>query len=351
MGTLLLYGANGYTGRIIAELATARDIEVILGGRNEAAIEQMGAEMGLPHRVFSLADPIEVAAGLQGIHTVLHCAGPFSHTAAPMAQACIESHTHYLDITGEIGVFEYLCRKLGPAAQAAGVMLLPGVGFDVVPSDCLARYLSEKCPGATHLTLAISGEGGVSHGTATTAVENIGEGGAVRIDGKITAVPAAWKTREFDFGSGRLTAVTIPWGDVSTAWHSTGIPNISVYMAAPSSLRRLMVLSRYTGWALGSGLGQKMLKSRIPDGGPSPETRASGQSIVVGEATAPDGSIVCARLTCPEAYQLTAEAALHIAIRVLNDEVQPGFQTPSSAFDADLVLGLDGVTREDLETL
>jgi len=348
MNDILLYGANGYTAQIIIGLARERGVDLILAGRNPAAISALADASGNPHRVFALDDPTEVQAGLSGIHTVLHCAGPFSRTALPMARACIATGTHYLDITGEIAIFEQMAKRLGPEAEAAGVMLLPGVGFDVVPSDCLARHLSDRCPGATQLTLAMTGEGGVSHGTATTAVENVAEGGAVRIDGKITPVPAAWKTREFDFGHGKKRAVTIPWGDVSSAWYSTGIPNIEVYMALPPSVQRMMGLSRHLGWALGSRPGQWLLKSRIPSGGPSEEVRASGWSVVMGEAVAPDGTRAAARLRCPEAYQLTADAALHIAARVREGEIKPGYQTPSSAFGPDLVLALEGVAREDL---
>ncbi len=351
MSEILLYGANGYTGRVIAEMARDQGVEIVVAGRTRAAVEQVATDTSMPHRVFSLDDPEEIARNLEGIGTLLHCAGPFSRTAMPMAHACIQAGTHYLDITGEIAVFEQLKRKLGAAAAQASVMLMPGVGFDVVPSDCLARYLSDRCPGATELTLAFHGEGGISHGTATTAVENIAEGGAIRKDGRITAVPAAWKSRNFDFGEGPRSAVTIPWGDVSTAHHSTAIPNISVYMASPPSLQRMMRLSRHLGWALGSRPGQWLLKSRIPLTGPSPTTRASGWAVCLGEAVGPDGTRVAARLICPEAYQLTAIAALHIAQKVASGAFSPGYQTPSSAFGPDLVLELDGVTREDLPSI
>jgi short subunit dehydrogenase-like uncharacterized protein len=351
MSEILLYGANGYTGRIVAGLAQAQGIPLILAGRNEPQIRQLAQETGLQHRIFGLDDPAQIQAGLAEVTVVLHCAGPFSRTAMPMAEACIATGTHYLDITGEIAVFERLKHKLGKAASQASVMLLPGVGFDVVPSDCLARHLADRCPDADHLTLAFALQGGLSHGTATTAVENIGEGGAVRQEGKITGVPAAWDTREFDFGHGPRSATTIPWGDVSTAYHSTSIPNISVYMATPPSLRRMMYMSRYLGWALASPPGQWLLKLAIPKTGPDEATRTAGWAVVVGEARSKYGGYAAARLTCPEAYQLTAVAALHIAIAVQGGAFTPGYQTPSSAFGPDLVLELPGVSREDLSAL
>jgi len=349
MSEILLYGANGYTGRIIAEMARARGVELTLAGRNKPAIEQMSAELNYPHRIFALNDPSAVEEGLSGMHTVLHCAGPFSRTAEPMAKAAIKTGCHYLDITGEIAVFEHLKHKLGADAKAAGVMLMPGVGFDVVPSDCLARFLADACPDATELTLAFTGGGGVSHGTATTAVENIDQGGAIRRDGKIVSVPSAHHSRMFDFGRGPRWAVSIPWGDVSTAWHSTGIENITVYMATPPAMQKLMVASRYLGWALGSGVGQWALKSMLPATGPTPEAREKGWAVVVGEATAQNGEKVAARLTCPEAYTLTAMTGLHIALICKNGSFKAGYQTPSSAYGPELILQIEGVTRDVIE--
>ena len=348
MSKILLYGANGYTGRLIIELAQSQGVELVLAGRNQAAINELAEQTGLPSKVFDLSDHNVITAALQDISVVLHCAGPFSRTAAPMAEACIESGTHYLDITGEIAVFERLKHKYGARAAQASVMLMPGVGFDVVPSDCLARYLSEKCPKAATLTLAFASQGGLSHGTATTAVENIGEGGAVRQEGKIVAVPAAYNTRTFDFGRGPKMATTIPWGDVSTAHHSTGIPNISVYMATPPSMTRMMRMTRYFGWLLASPPGQWMLKQAIPADGPDKTTREEGWSVVLGEVRDKYGGHAAAKLVCPEAYHLTAVAALHIAKAVAGGVFVPGYQTPSSAFGPDLVLDLPGISREDL---
>lgn len=348
MSKILLYGANGYTGRLIVELAAEQGLSLVLAGRNEDAITSLAEESGMTPRVFDLSDPEVIADALTDISVVLHCAGPFSRTAMPMAEACVATGTHYLDITGEIAVFERLKHKLGAQAAQASVMLMPGVGFDVVPSDCLARYLADKCPKADTLTLAFASQGGISHGTATTAVENIGEGGAIRQDGKIVNVPPAHSVREFDFGRGPRTATTIPWGDVSTAHHSTKIPNISVYMATPPSLLRMMRASRYLGWLLSSPPGQWMLKRGIPATGPDQTTRESGWAVVIGEARSKYGDHAAAKLSCPEAYHLTAVAALHIARKVHSGAFLPGYQTPSSAYGPDLVLELPGVIREDL---
>src|SRR6516164_10180234 len=158
MSSLLLYGANGYTGRLIAREAVVRGLHPVLAGRNAAAVSELARQLGLEHRVFALDDAAATRAGLAGMTAVLHCAGPFARTAGPMADACLEAGVHYLDITGEISVFEMLAAR-DTEAMAAGIMLLPGAGFDVVPSDCLAAHLHRRLPTAKRLTLAFQGIG------------------------------------------------------------------------------------------------------------------------------------------------------------------------------------------------
>jgi short subunit dehydrogenase-like uncharacterized protein len=350
-GKILLYGANGYTGNLIARLGLERGLELILAGRDSKKIEALGAELKLPHMVFSLDDRAALDAALESVAAVLHCAGPFSHTSKLMADACLRKQAHYLDITGEIAVFESLAAR-DAEAKSAGVMLLPGTGFDVVPSDCLAAHLKRSLPSATKLTLGIQGLGRISRGTATTMVENINRGGLIRRDGRLTPVPAAWKTRLIDFGRGPVPATTIPWGDVSTAYHSTAIPNIEVYAAMPAAMRLLMKASRPVGRLLKTPAVQNFLKRRIKaqPPGPSDEERARGKSFVWGEVSDAAGNRRASRLQGPEGYTLTALTALTIVERVLAGKAPAGFQTPSRAYGADFILEIEGIKREDIET-
>jgi short subunit dehydrogenase-like uncharacterized protein len=349
MSGLLIYGANGYTGSLIAREAVARGLRPTLAGRNSDALAAVAGPPGLEQRAFPLDDPDAVATGVRGTKVVLHCAGPFAHTAKPMADACLREQVHYLDVTGEATVFEALMAR-NEEAKAAGVMLLPGAGFDVVPTDCLAAHLKRRLPSANRLALGFTGLGKVSRGTATTMIENLHRGGLVRRGGVLTRVPAAWKTRGIDLGAGPVKAITIPWGDVVTAYHSTGIPDIEVYLAVPPLARALARMSRYLGWLLGSAPVQGFLKRRVKArrAGPSDEERAHGLSLVWGEAVDADGRKVVARLRGPEGYTMTVRAALAIAQRVLAGEAPAGFQTPSTAYGADFVLALEGVSREDV---
>ncbi|HEY1381652.1 MAG TPA: saccharopine dehydrogenase NADP-binding domain-containing protein [Gemmataceae bacterium] len=349
MSDLLIYGANGYTGALIAREAVAHGRRPILAGRTARAVAALATELGLEHRTFALDDPAAIAAGLRGVAAVLNCAGPFARTAGPLAGACLADRVHYLDVTGEIAVFEALAGR-DREAGAAGVTLLPGVGFDVVPSDCLAAHLKRRLPTATRLTLVFQGLGRVSHGTATTLAENLHRGGMVRRGGRLTPVPAAWKTRAVDFGRGPVTAMTIPWGDVATAWYSTGIPNVEVYAAAPWSFRLAARLSRYVRPLLRRKRAQAAIVRRLTGGaaGPTAEERARGRSYLWGEVADAEGRTAAAREEGPEGYTLTVHAALAAAERVLAGGVPTGYQTPAAAFGPDFVLTLPGVRRIDL---
>ncbi len=343
----LIYGANGYTGELITRFAVERGMRPIIAGRNESAVKALAEKHGLEYRVFSLDDTAKLDAALNEVETVLHCAGPFSLTSRAMGEACLRTKTHYTDITGEIAVFE-ACAAADQKAKDAGIMIMPGVGFDVVPSDCLAAHLKQLMPSATDLKLAFYSKGRMSHGTQLTMTMNIDKGGAVRRDGKIMPVPAAWRTREIDFGEGVVkTGVTIPWGDVATAYHSTGIPNIEVYTVVPPSAQRLMKLSRYLGPLLASGPVQRYLQSKIPHGGPSDQERSRARTLLWGEASDAQGNRVEARLQCPEGYTTTALAALNITEKILAGNFTPGFQTPAKAYGPDLILELDDTSRQD----
>jgi short subunit dehydrogenase-like uncharacterized protein len=341
----LIYGANGYTGELITRYASERGLKPIIAGRNEVAIKDLAEKHGLEYRIFPLDDTTKLDAALDEVAMVLHCAGPFSITSRPMVEACIRNKRHYTDITGEISVFE-ACAAVDQKAKDAGIMIMPGVGFDVVPSDCLARHLKDRLPTTTHLTLAFYGMGRISHGTQATMTMNVGKGGAIRKDGKITPVPAAWKTREIDFGEVKKTGVTIPWGDVATAFYSTGIPNIEVFTIVPKSALKAMKMSRYLGWLLAAGPVQKYLQSKIPPGGPTDAERAKGRTLLWGEANDAEGNRVESRLQCPGGYTVTALAALNIAEKILAGNFVPGYQTPAKAYGADLILELEGVSRQ-----
>ena len=342
---LLVYGAYGYTGRLVVEAAIERGYAPIVAGRDTTKTRGVATANDHQARSFPVSD---ADAPLGDVDAVLNCAGPFAETADAMVEACLDTETHYLDITGELPVFERI-RRRGPDAEAAGVTLLPGVGFDVVPTDCLAAHLRDRLPDATHLSLAFETDGGVSPGTLKTALSGSGMEGAVRRNGVLRAEPVGARTRVVDFGEGLRRAVSIPWGDVSTAYHTTGIPNVDVYLALPRAGRTAVALAPYAGDLLGADTVQRGLSWLIDRyvEGPDAGTRASGQARIWGEVRSPDDRLV-SRLRTPETYRFTAEAATLIAEKVLDGDAPDGYQTPASAFGPDLVLEIPGVERVDL---
>ncbi len=340
----LIYGANGYTGELCAREAERRGLAPILAGRNAGAVGALAAELGLPHRGFGLDDPAALRAGLDGVDAVLHCAGPFVLTSRPMVEACLATGTHYLDITGEIAVFE-ACFGLDQQAKAADVVLLPGVGFDVVPTDCLAARLAEAVPGATHLELAFHSDGGsISRGTLKTMIEALPYAGAIRQDGKIRPVPAAFDAKKIEFSCGSRWAMTIAWGDVSTAFRSTGIPNIRVYNGAPPSaikrMRRMRPLLPVAGLKPIKRLMQWWVGRTVT--GPDAEARRTARVYLWGNARGAGGEAATATFDTPEGYAFTASSSVEAVTRLLAGGVEPGAVTPSLAFGSGFAESLDG---------
>lgn len=338
----ILYGASGYTGELIAQESIRVGLRPVLAGRSEEKIRPLAEKLGLPFRVFSLG-PAEILKSLEDHWLVLNCAGPFSNTSKPLVDACIQSHTHYLDITGEIEVFESLFLR-GNAAHFGGSVIIPGVGFDVVPTDCLALRLARELPGATSLELAFAGSTKPSRGTMKTMIETIPGGGRIRKEGKITRVPHAYASKEIRFPHGHFWAVSIPWGDVSTAYYSTGIPNIIVYSVAPKKVIAVIKQMRWLAPILGLKSIQTYSKKKIEKHvqGPTREQRETGRMYLWGRVLN-EGRSVEAWLEVPEGYRLTAMTAVQSVKRVLNDEVAAGVWTPAKAFGADFILGFPDV--------
>ncbi len=343
--TFLLYGANGYTGELVAREAVRRGHRPILAGRRRERIEELARELELEFRLAALDDGEALAAAVAGVPAVLHCAGPFVRTVSPMVKACLKAGAHYLDITGEIPVFESIFRR-HEQAREAGVVLLPGVGFDVVPTDCLAARLAEEVPEATHLELAFSSEGGSwSRGTLKTMIEGLPGGGAERRDGRIVPLPMAAETKTLPFPSGRRTAVPIPWGDLSTAFRTTGIPNIRVWSSLPPTMIRRMRWLRPLVPILALGPLKRALQAWVERSvtGPDEAMRQSATMALWGRAEASDGRAAEAVLTTPEGYTFTARAAVTCVERLLAEKPEPGSHTPAGLFGWRLVESIEGV--------
>jgi len=348
--SVVIYGSYGYTGKLIVTLCKQKGLQIILAGRNSDALAAQSRELGYPFEVVDCNDREGLRKLLGPAVLVIHCGGPFKHTAMNMAEACLATKTHYTDITGEYQVFDDLAG-LDNQARETGIMIMPGTGFDVVPSDCLAAHLKSRLPSATHLQLAFASTSpGMSRGTKKTSVEGLGDGGLIRHNGKLTPVPLGNDVQTIDFGAFRMKALCIPWGDISTAWRSTKIPNIQVYMGATDSMIRNARLSNYLGWLLKMGWVQRYIKKQIDRRapGPSERKREEGKSFLWGKVYNDAGDERISRLATLNGYALTADTAVRIAQKIIAGNFKTGYQTPSMTYGPDLILEVPGSTRTDL---
>jgi len=350
--SFLLYGANGYSGELIARFAHQYGLQPVLAGRNKQAIETLANKLHLPFCIFDLADSDAVKNALQKVKLVVHAAGPYDFTAKPMIEACMQTNTHYLDLNGDTDVFETL-QGYNQRAIEKNIMILPGAGFDVVPTDCLSLWLKNRLPGASKLEIAFVIVGsGLSRGTSITTLQKLGLPGAVRKDGKLVPEPIGKRGMWIAFPDSKQRSfmMSIPWGDISTAYFSTGIPNIETYTGISKATWLFLKGQFLFNWLLRTplvhGIIRKIITSKSP--GPGDEKRDKAVSLIWGRVTNPQGQSLTARMRCPEAYSLTAMAVLLIAKKILEGNFKPGYQTPASAYGEDLVMEIPGVHRDEV---
>lgn len=316
--TILIYGATGYTGKLVAIQARETHLSFEVAGRNGPQVTALAEQLDVPCRIFALDDPETIIASLAGVTAVLNCAGPFASTARPLMEACIACGVHYLDITAEYKVYA-LAEAWSERAAAAGVMLLPGVGWDVVPSDCLAMYLAAKVDQPQSLRIALQVANSMSRGSTTSVGEILGVGLLVRAEGTIVAKPDAAPAR-FDFGAGLLDSVPLSFGDLVTAWKSTGIPNIAMFVNIKENVMPEGVAA-------------------MPEG-PSLEERAANRACAVAEVTGIDGAVVRARIDTINGYSYTPLAAVEALRLVATGQFKPGFQPPATVFGAGFAVSI-----------
>jgi short subunit dehydrogenase-like uncharacterized protein len=345
--SILLYGANGYTGELIARYSKNYNLSLLLGGRSKEKIEPLATRLNLPYIIIDLNDKESLIKTLEEVTVIINAAGPFQYTARQIIDACLLTSTHYIDINGDISVFEMI-KKYDEAAKRAGIMLLPGAGFDVVPTDCIALELKKKLPEAVSLKLAFATlGGGLSHGTATTMANKLGEGGAVRKNGKIKKDALGKKGMKVDFGIKKLFVMSIPWGDISTAYFSTGIPDIESYTGINKKVYYFLKFQVLFNWLLRTGYVRRLIQRKIEKrpAGPSDEQRSKSRSLVWGEVVDAKGNKINSCITTPDGYTLSAFSCLLIAQKIINGNYKTGYQTPASAYSENLVYEIPGVQR------
>jgi short subunit dehydrogenase-like uncharacterized protein len=321
----MLYGASGHTGALIAQHAHETGHRPLLAGRSAPAIAALAEKLDLPHRTLSLDDPAAMSGALAGVDLVLNAAGPFLHSAVPLAEACLNAGVHYLDIGNELQVFRAL-YDLHHRAQHAGIAIIPGVGFGVVATNCLARYVSNAVGGAQDLEVAAqTATAEPGPGVAASIQANLPYGGWTRQAGQLHPVPLGSGITTITLPDGSCQVMPFPTGDLEAAFQATGAQNIVAYSAMPDP-------DAPASHASDGG-----------SGGPGPETyRSFGWARGIG----PDGATAQAWLKTGDSYAFTAAASVRAVEETLNRPLSGAF-SPAAAFGADFTLTIQNTARID----
>ncbi|MDP7736194.1 saccharopine dehydrogenase family protein [Mycobacterium paragordonae] len=332
---ILLYGATGYTGRLVARTFAEQGLQPVLSGRREDALRAVADPLGLDVRIGGLDD-----LDLSATQALLNCAGPFGRTQAPLLRRCVDAGVAYLDLAGEVD--EHLAAAAwNDRARAAGVLVMPGAGYGIVASDCLAAYVAETLVGPpVRVEVALKTVGAVSRGTAEVVLGSLRRTGVRRRSGALVACRPGRARMKVDFGDGDglTTVVTNPWrADLVASVPAT--PSYDTYMAFPAPVRMMIGIPH-------GGL-LRAVARRLPEG-PTDEALAQGRSAVWARATGTGGAQTTAVLRGPDAYIFTAKAAAACMRRILAGDAPPGVHTPASAWGYDLALEIDGVVRVDV---
>ena len=343
-----IYGAYGYTGRLIAAEAVARGLTPVLAGRDATRLARLAAELKLEWRAFGLEDATALVRAVEPLDLVLHAAGPFIRTSAPMVRACLEGGTHYLDITGEIPVLEATYLR-DAEARCAGIALLPAVGFDVVPSDCLALHVARRVGAPLELEIAIAPSGRASAGTTRTVLASLAGRrslGLVRRGGQLVERRIG-ETRRVRFSDGREreALIGIPWGDLASAFRTTGARDITVLMAS-RPMARMAAVAPILGRLLSIHAVERLAEAAVDRlvAGPDERARREGRSLLWARAEDAEGREAEAWMETAEGYRFTALSAVTCVERTLAERPS-GALTPAGAFGAELVLALEGTRR------
>ncbi|KAI3322700.1 Saccharopine dehydrogenase-domain-containing protein [Xylariaceae sp. AK1471] len=313
MPELLIYGATGYTGSLASQYANSLAFDFSIAGRTEDKLKNLATSLEVPYQVFDVEDNRRVDSALTDVRVLLNCAGPFIHTAGPLADACIRNGVHYLDVSAELESYK-LMEERDKAAIEANVMLLPGCGGSVAMLGCLVGHVIERMQDPISIEVALCVSGPVSRGTAVTMVSGATTGCLRRVDGKLVEQDVA-NTIEFDFDNGEgpvgCFPVTLP--DLITIWKSTNVENITTF-----------------AYASGSSFPASDL-DLLPNG-PTAEEREANPYHAAVKVVGKDGPIMRAVLHTANGYTFTHIASVEAARRILLGEARKGFQVPVAVF-------------------
>lgn len=341
----MLYGCYGYSGKLILEEALRKGLSPIIAGRSEKKVTALANKYGLPYRVFDLSSPTTIEDNITDCCLVFNAAGPYSTTCIPMLKACLNQGVHNLSLAGEIPILEEL-HNYHHQAKEKGVVLAVGLGFDVMPTDSMSNHLKHLLPDATHLTLGMDGPNDMSRGSMKEFFEQIGEHPFwIRRESKLVASKP--RTTYMDFGNGQKLASTIAWGDTSSAFHSTGIPNIEVFAAISKAdwltIKTLDSLSFLFKFKTIQKLANVCIDTLLS--GPNEETREKGQTFLMAEASNAAGEKIRINMRTPTGYKITYLGAVYTIEHMLNNSLtKGGYYTPAQLLGDKAICNIEGVS-------
>jgi short subunit dehydrogenase-like uncharacterized protein len=345
----MIYGAYGYTGRLVAEEAMRLGHKPVLAGRSAEKLVPLVERLGLESVAVDLQDKEKLGRIVGDFDLVFHAAGPFMHTSVPMVRACLDNGTNYVDVAGEVMVFEQLLA-LDQQARAKGIAIIPGVGFNVLATDSLARYVSEQIAHPTDLDIATYWiTHSISPGSFKTMIDSFPIGTLVRRQGQLVRTSVRRGRKRIRFLDGERTVLPANMGDLAAAYATTGIPNISTFTVMPKQY------ATFYGWveplyqrlfAIASlrRLAKKWAEKTMR--GSYERDHQTGRSQAWVCARNKEGNEKQAWLETMESYHFTAAAGVRSVEKVLAERPQ-GTLTPAVAFGADFVLEIPGTRRVD----
>jgi short subunit dehydrogenase-like uncharacterized protein len=368
-GPIAVYGATGYTGKLVARELARRELDYVLSGRSAGKLRALASELGgdPPVRPASLDDRDALRHVLGDCVAVINCAGPFMRYGEPVVRAAVETGTHYVDTTGEQPFMRFVYDRLDDAASAAEVAVVPAVGFDYLPGDLISALVSRGVEPLDELVLAYAARGfAATRGTLHSGLEMLRSGGLEYRDGALR--PLGWRPRRVHFTFpepiGRLAMLAFASGEVLTVPRHTRTRNvvtlINAGVAAPPGMPdelvpltqpALMVALRTPVKALAD-----LAIERLPEG-PSEEQRKGARFTIVAIARGEDGRVGRGQVRGGDVYGLTAVTAVHSASLLADPGYdRAGALSPASAFepveflnylgDHGVTFELDGVAEE-----
>jgi short subunit dehydrogenase-like uncharacterized protein len=352
-GPIAVYGASGYTGRLIAAELARREADFVVAGRNPAKLETVAAACGGPPvRAAGLDDPGALRELLAPCAAVIACAGPFAIHGEPVVSAAVETATAYIDTTGEQPFMRSVFDVHGPAAERAGVPLVTAMGFDYMPGDMVAALTAAGMGPLEDISFAYSVRSfGPSRGTTSSAIGQIGGGDVEWRGGRLVPGSTAVRRPQHDFPApiGRQRMTRYPAGEhitvprhvetanvhtTLTAATSAGHPRLAPLAAVTMPVIQRLVRTRARGVI-------ERAVARLPEG-PSPENRARSRFTIDCHARG-GGKTRRGVIEGRDIYGLTAASTVEAALRLASDGERPaGALAPSQAFDpADFLAAME----------